>query len=364
MLRALIISLLFWLLFLTSPLVNVLSAQEWAEKMFRSREHNFGTVARGADIVHRFEIANIYKEPMVITGVRSSCGCTTPTIENATIKTHEKAYVVAKFNTRTFNGFHGATLTVSFGGQYRAEVQLRVHGNIRGDVVFTPRALQFGNVDEGTAGARGVTVKFSGRTNWRIVDVTNDNDHFEVELKELVRTAGKVSYNLLVRLKDNAPVGYLKDQLTIVTNDTWAESKRIPLYVEGRIVPEISITPETLVLGEVAPGSAVSRKVVVRGKNPFRIVDVRCSDDCFTFDTDDTSKTLHLVAISFRAEAQPGTVKVPVRILTDRGNGRGVTLMISANVLEPAAAPGPQVDVSRQADDLVDGARVAGAASN
>ena len=87
-------------------------AQEWAEKMFNTLEHDFGTVARGAETVYRFEITNIYKQPMKILGVRSSCGCTSPSIENNTINTYEKAYLVAKFNTHsTFVGLHGATLT-------------------------------------------------------------------------------------------------------------------------------------------------------------------------------------------------------------------------------------------------------------
>ncbi|MCG8451405.1 MAG: DUF1573 domain-containing protein [Pirellulales bacterium] len=360
MMRLLIVSLIFW----TSFLADQLAAQDWAEKMFSKREHNFGTVARGADTVYRFEITNLYKQPMHITGVRSSCGCTTPTIENSTIKTHEKAYVVAKFNTRTFTGFHGATLTVSFGPPYRAEVQVRVHGNIRGDVVFSPGAVQFGNVDEGVPSNRTLTVTYAGRQNWRIVDVTNDNDHFEVELKELSRGAGKVSYNLLVRLKDNVPAGYVKDQLTVVTNDSRRESQRIPLFVEGRVVPEISITPENLVLGDVAPGSTLTRKVVVRGKNPFRIVDVNCGDDCFTFNTGNDSKTLHLVEVIFRPDAKPGTVRVPVRILTDRGGSRGATLTVSANVLQPTRPSTTQVDPSSQVGESTAEVQVAGAAGN
>ena len=108
-----IISLLSTLLS-TTLLMSQAGAQEWADKMFGKLSHDFGTVARGADTVYRFEVTNLYKQTMHITGVRSSCGCTTPTVENATIKTHEKAYIVAKFNTRTFVGRHGATLTVSF----------------------------------------------------------------------------------------------------------------------------------------------------------------------------------------------------------------------------------------------------------
>jgi hypothetical protein len=299
---------------------------------------------------------------MQITGVRSSCGCTSPTVENGTIKTYEKAYIVAKFNTRTFVGMHGATLTVTFAPPYSAEVQVRVHGNIRSDVVFAPGSIAFGNVDEGELKEQTVTVNYAGRENWSIVDVTNDNDYFEVELRETSRGAGKVSYGLLVRLKDNVPLGYLKDQLTVVTNDQRAESQRIPLFVEGRVLPEISVTPESLVLGDVVAGEPITRKIVVRGKKPFRILDVNCGDDCFQFKTDEESKELHLVELTYVPQEEPGVVKVPVQITTDRPN-RGASFMVSATVKEGAQKADAQADTSGGTGISVEAAKVVDNAS-
>jgi hypothetical protein len=338
-------------------------AQEWAEKMFNKLEHDFGTVARGAETVYRFEITNIYKQPMKILGVRSSCGCTSPTIENNTINTYDKAYLVAKFNTHTFVGLHGATLTVTFGAPYPAEVQVRVHGNIRGDVVFSPGAIEFGKVDEGEIREQRINVSYAGRADWRIVDITNDNDYFEVEMEEAPRTYGKVNYNLVVRLKENVPVGFIKDQLTVVTNDRRADSQRIPLFVAGHVVPEISVTPETLVLGNVKAGEPVTKKVVVRGKKPFKILDVNCGDNCFTFDTDEDSKELHLVEITYRPGDQPGPVRVPVTITTDRPN-RKAALTVSAEVMAPASPPATQAEGGKQSVLPSKDLQVANAASN
>ena len=45
--------------------------QEWADKMFKIRRHDFGTVARNSKQVFSFELQNIYKEPIHITGVRA-----------------------------------------------------------------------------------------------------------------------------------------------------------------------------------------------------------------------------------------------------------------------------------------------------
>ena len=343
------------------------SAQEWAEKMFNKLEHDFGTVARGADTVYKFEITNLYKQKMKITGVTSSCGCTSPTIENATVGTHQKAYIVAKFNTRTFVGRHGATLTVSFAAPYSARVQVRVHGNIRSDVVFSPGSVNFGSVDEGQAKAHMVKVTYQGRRDWKIVDVTNDNDYFEVELDEVERRSGKVAYDLLVRLKDNVPAGYLKDELTVVTNDQRADNQRIPLYVEGRVTPEISVTPEILVLGDMLTGEEVSKKIIVRGKKPFRILNVQCEDDCFTFETSDQAKTIHFVNLKYSPMGYSGVRKTPIQITTD-AISRPVSIMVTANVTDAGTESSPasesQVETGDKSSDADAAAQVAEAASS
>ncbi|QDS98360.1 DUF1573 domain-containing protein [Adhaeretor mobilis] len=324
-------------------------AQQWAEQMFEKREHNFGTVAAGSDTVYKFKLTNKYKQTMNIVGVRTSCGCTTPTIENGTFKTHESAYIVCRFNTHSHSGQKGATVTVTFGAPYPAEVQVRVHGNIRSDVVFSPGAIEFGEVAEGSTREQVINVTYAGRETWEILDVTNDNEHFEVELKEKARGNGRVSYALLVRLKDDLPVGYLKDQLTILTNDVGADAQRIPLFIGGRIRPEFSITPENIVLGTVAPGQDVVKRIVVRGSEPFKITEVKCEDNHFDFKVDPASKRVHLVEVRFKAGEQAGKMRAPIRILTDRGKNRGATCVVSAIVvpdLQPASTFSKQTAAS------------------
>jgi hypothetical protein len=336
-------------------------AEEWVAKMFAERSHNFGTVARGADAVHRFAIKNIYKQDIELLGVRSSCGCTTPSIEKKVLKTGEVGYVTAIFNTRTFTGVHGATLTVEVawndnGIRRRGETQLRVDGNIRGDVVIKPGAVRFDQVDQGKISEQVVEVSYQGYRDWKIVDVRGVSDHLEVEMTPTSRGTGRISYELLVRLKDTAPAGYLNEQLVIVTNDP--QSPRIPLHITGRVVPEIFVA-ESVLLGEVARGDRVSKKVVVRGKRPFRITSIQSGDENrFQFKTDDQSSERHVVEIIFNAADDLGTVKQPISIATDLGEKHQVTLTAYATVV-----PGQTTEpVPVKPDALVE-AGTAGAAS-
>jgi hypothetical protein len=319
------------------------SAQNWVSKMIAEKEHNFGTVARGADTVYKFPIKNIFKQDIELVSVRSSCGCTSPTLEHKLLKTGETGYVVAKFNTRTFDGVHSATLTVDVewndnGIIRRGEAQLRVHGDIRSDVVFEPGAIKFENVDQGVKSEQQVRVRYRGRRDWKITDVRGASDDLEVELTETVRQGDSVSYGLLVRLKDGAPAGYFNEQLVLVTNDS--SNPRIPLHVEGRVIPQISVAPEALRFGDVANGATKPMRVLVRSKKPFKITSVESPSGAFEFKTDEESKPSHLVEVVFAGTAQPGPVKETIHITTDLGETFDATVTAYATVL-PVATEQP-----------------------
>jgi len=311
-------------------------AQEWAQKMFDHLDYDFGSVARGAEAQHRFPIKNLYKEDVHISAVYSSCGCTSPRVTQDLLKSGETAYVVADFNTRSFTGPHTATVTVMFDGQFPAEVRLNVKGNIRKDVVFIPGKIDLGTVDAGASVERKVNVSYAGRSDWQIVDVRSANNHFEVELTPKDRSAGRVDYELLFRLKPTAPTGYLNDRLTVVTND--AANRLIPLAVEGNVVAAMTVSPSSLQMGVVKAGDKVTKQLIVKGKSDFHVLRVECDDPAFVCKISPQARKLHLIPVTFTAPSTAGKVVTKLRVVTDAG---GVTLpeVTAHAVVDAAAAP-------------------------
>src|SRR5205823_5408471 len=167
-------------------------AKEWAQKMFQTMSHDFGHVARGAKAEFAFELQNLYEEDVHIADVRTSCGCTTPTITKPTLKTWEKGSIVATLNTRSFVGQRNSTLTVVIDKPFYAEVQLSIAGNIHSDVDFQPGSVAFGEVEQGTSAEQQVVVTYRGITNWQIADVRSANTNLEVELSDAIRQPGQV----------------------------------------------------------------------------------------------------------------------------------------------------------------------------
>jgi len=296
------------------------AAQQWARKMFEVTEHDFGTVARGAKAEFAFVLKNIYVEDVHIASVRSSCGCTIPRVEKRWLKTYERGAVIARFNTAAFQGRRGATVTVTFDKPYYAEVQLQVRGFIRSDVAFQPGSVQFGTVDQGTGADATVSVVYSGWGDWRIIDLRSPNPHIQAQLLGRRRTSSGTVYDLKVHLDEHTPAGYLKEHLVLVTSDR----RQVPLLVEGLVVSGVTISPHSLFLGVVPPGQTVTKRLVVKGKRPFRILAVKSDDPSFHCELPEqqTPKTVHVIPVTFTAQSGTGKVVGRIRIETDLESAR------------------------------------------
>ena len=291
------------------------AAQEWARKMFRDASHDFGTVAAGARAEHRFVVTNLFKETVHIGHASSNCPCVKSIVTKSVLRSRESAESIAVLDTTHFKGQRNVAISVTIDQPFPAEVQLRVAGFIRSDVVFNPGSVNFGQVRYGSRPERMIDVLYAGRNEWEIVDVRTANPHFEAELIEKRRGGGQVEYRLLVRLGVDAPLGYLKDQLSIVTND--GQLARIPIDVEGKVESEFTVSPSPLVFGEVRAGAKVTKPIVVRGTRPFRITEVEC-DDCFEVQKPSEAKTYHVLRVTFSAN-KSGNVAGKIHIKTDLG---------------------------------------------
>jgi hypothetical protein len=299
-------------------LASAASAQEWALKSFNSTSHDFGTVAKGSKAEHRFKIKNLYEEDLRILRIESSCGCTTTRVSKRELKTFETAEIIADFNTRDFTGHKSATLKVLLECVSQAEVQLQITGFIRSDVVTQPGSIDFGTVDHGAGAQQRLHVTYAGRDDWKILDAKTADPWYEVEMSETARGNGRVAYDLLVRLTGEAPIGYVKDKLILVTND--ARAREFPVDMQGRITSDITISPKKLFIGVVRPGQKVTKNLVVRGKKPFRIIEVECPDGCFQIEPSKDSKSVHLIPVVFTAGDDPGRVTQTISLRTDHGD--------------------------------------------
>jgi hypothetical protein len=307
-------STLFSLLFVC--LAAPAGAQEWADKMFETRTHDFGSVAHYAKVEYEFIFTNTFLEDVHVADAQPSCHCTSVSIKNPLVKTYEKGAVVATFNTSAFLGVHAATITVTIDRPFPAIVQLQVNGVIRDDVSVNPAELVLGDVDSGSAVERHIMI--SGRPGWQINSLLTTNPNISASLVNLQNTGTQVNCEVRVVVDKKAPVGYIKDHLLVYTNDV--STPQFPVLIEGRVVSPVTVSPTTLFLGALQPGEKVTRPIVLQSKQPFKIVSITGDGTFFQITTSgdgDQSKALHVVPVTITAGSQTGKATETLRIKTD-----------------------------------------------
>ncbi len=67
---------------------------------FETEVIDYGTIEKGADGVRKFTFTNTGNEPLIISRVYSSCGCTIPKKPEAPVAPGEKGEIEVKYDTK------------------------------------------------------------------------------------------------------------------------------------------------------------------------------------------------------------------------------------------------------------------------
>lgn len=349
----------FWVLVLVAlpPLAllpffgakSVHAQEPWAAKFFlvagdKTTSHDFGVVAKGAQLKYTFKLKNIYKVPMDITSIRVSCGCVTTVPSGAPsdnqlpfrLGPNEEGEFEVRMDARRFTGPKLVSIFVTFGPEYISTATLRVSANARQDVVFNPGTVNFGIVQRGQAPTQTLDVEYSGFLDWRITEVVkNASAPFQVTVEEFKRQpvrgnfAGQAGYRFTVTLKADAQPGPFKQELILKTNDPASPTLAVP--VEGTVQASLSVAPDTWRLGSIKVGEKKTQRIIVRGSRPFKIAGIDGQGAGLTVEVPDRNAPVHILTINFQP-ASAGAVRKQLIIRTDT-EGESVTVTVDGNVI-------------------------------
>src|SRR5947207_8236017 len=85
--------------FLAAYLICIVYSFAQGTFNFPIDKHDFGTVEESGPIGYEFTFTNTGSAPIVITDVRASCGCTTPSWPKEPIAPGGKGVIKAEYNT-------------------------------------------------------------------------------------------------------------------------------------------------------------------------------------------------------------------------------------------------------------------------
>ena len=97
---------------------------EWMED-----NHSFGEIKAGEIVEHTFKFKNIGDNPLAISSVKPSCGCTTPEYSKEPVKPGEDGFMKVVFDSKGKSGKTTKSVTVIMNTEPKAKT-LKFSGNI------------------------------------------------------------------------------------------------------------------------------------------------------------------------------------------------------------------------------------------
>lgn len=98
------------------------------EITFANTVHDYGTIFQNGDGNCAFEFTNTGKEPLVLSNVRSSCGCTVPKWTREPILPGQTGSINVKYDTRRMGAINKHITVLS--NAKTASVVLRIKGTV------------------------------------------------------------------------------------------------------------------------------------------------------------------------------------------------------------------------------------------
>src|SRR5262249_18859107 len=106
---------------------------------------------------------------------------------------------------------------------------------------------------------------------------------------------------------------------------------RVPVTVE--IESALSITPSTVVMGQLKAGMEAERKVIIRGIRPFRITGVKGVDAELTVHaSEEDSRSVHILTIPLKPQ-KAADLQRTLPVLTDLKEEGEIDFQARAQVL-------------------------------
>ncbi|MFN3404119.1 MAG: DUF1573 domain-containing protein [Cytophagaceae bacterium] len=238
-------------IFFIPVLFAALTAFSQGNFEFKTDKHDFGIVEEGIQAEYEFEFTNTGDAPIVLTDVRASCGCTTPSWTREPVKPGEKGHIKASYNSVGRIGVFNKSITITSNATEASKVVYIKGIVVKKDTTAapTPEKLKtspkisfeksshnFGKIERGQKVAQKFTIKNVGKTPLSINSFQAACSCVTIQLPTEPIAPGK---SIVVEMIYSPSYdGLNTDIVTFFTNDL--ASPRFAVTLQGEVVENLS----------------------------------------------------------------------------------------------------------------------------
>ena len=266
-----------------------------------SKVFDFGTVNDVDAVEHTFVVRNEGDADLVISRVKTSCGCTTTKLTTPhTVPPGESVEITATLSLKGRSGRQHKTITVESNDSEEPRYRLEMKGDIHNAIDVRPQHAVFQISSDSRPEAREVTITFNTPSPFHVTRLeTNNLDCCSVKLEET--EPGRV-YKLVFALRPefNTDRSYETGRVRVHTDHPRTPTLNVPVSVS--VIRDVLVSPPQVTLK--AGGEAASpANVYVRNRvsTPLEIVKVDTPDPGAIVTRQQLNPQVYRLSIAFPA---------------------------------------------------------------
>jgi Protein of unknown function (DUF1573) len=247
-----------------------------ADLRFLENQADAGTVPTGSKLVHHFRFVNDGPEKILVTAVRTSCGCLAPKLSRKEYLPGDEGILDLEVNTLTqAPGLRIWTAHVDYLlGTAVREQQAELRARMIALVSVQPAALV---VQAARAAQHKVVLTDRRPKHLRVVDVRTSLSALQARLgKRGIDAEGHWHVEILLAVDETIPDGRHSAEVLLYTDDAAFSDLRVPVTIVSHARQRVIAVPEEVQLS-ASPGGSSSRLVRLRDTQDEKVIIDRIS---------------------------------------------------------------------------------------
>ncbi len=204
---------------------------------------DFGEMDSDQKVANEFLIKNVGDEPLVISDVKTSCGCTVAKLEKNTLNPGEETKISASLNLKGKQGPQSKKITVMSNDGQQPNYYLEFTGVATPTIMIVPKLLTFGQIKDNELHTQSLTIKSMKADHAFSIEqiVVPENSPFTADYE--VIEAGK-EYRITATTISNLADGTINGRFSVMTDDP--EHKILNVGVFGNVIGELHVRPDAI----------------------------------------------------------------------------------------------------------------------
>ncbi|MCF6356263.1 MAG: DUF1573 domain-containing protein [Draconibacterium sp.] len=349
-------------------LLSVVTAQEKAKITFEEVVHDYGSFKESAGVqTTSFKFTNTGAVPLVLSNVRTSCGCTTPKWTREPVAPGKDGEIQVSYNPKNRPGTFNKTVTISSNAE-NASVILRIKGTVAprektlaekyprkiGSLRVKSNHISFAKLNQNSVETEELEL-INDTDKPVVVGMRTVPKHMKVTVEpSTIPAKGKGKLIVTYNAKEANTYGFASHRIYLSLNGSkdYKSSIGVSATIEedfSKLTPEqlasapvVSFTEKSHDFGEMKQGDKKDFTFTIAnsGKSDLIIRRVRTSCGCTAVAP--STKTIAAgesapIKVTFNSRGKRGRQSKSITVITNDPKTPTTTLRITSNVIVPAA---------------------------